>query len=174
MQLKIKGLNSKSYSGHSYAKFLWVIFLCLVGQCFGSAWIVHLKIKELNCNFCPPPFAKAGDLKTHSSRPSVCQSVCLSVSPSVTKTLTWLIPSEVLMIEHWYLACMILVTSPFFWYHVVTLTLTFDLLQGQICCLLLWSFRYKVSLSYMYWYLSLSSRPVLRRCLNPRKNITFS
>ena len=27
---------------------------------------------------------------------------------------------------------MILVTSPFHWYHAVTLT--FDLLQGQICC----------------------------------------
>ena len=38
------------------------------------------------------------------------------------------------MIERWYLACMILVTSPFFWYHVVTLTITFYLLQGQICC----------------------------------------
>ena len=38
------------------------------------------------------------------------------------------------MIEHWYLACMILMTSPFYWHHVVTLTLTFDLLQGQICC----------------------------------------
>ena len=36
------------------------------------------------------------------------------------------------MIEHWYLACMILVTGPFNWHHVVTLT--FDLLQGQICC----------------------------------------
>ena len=36
------------------------------------------------------------------------------------------------MIEHWYLACMILVTSPFYWYQA--LTLTFDLLQGQICC----------------------------------------
>ena len=38
------------------------------------------------------------------------------------------------MIEHWYLACMIFVTGPFNWHHVLTLTLTFDLLQGQICC----------------------------------------
>ena len=81
--------------------------------------------------FCPPPFAKAGDIKSHSSvRPSLRPSVPLSV----TKTLTWLISSEVLMIEHWYLACMILVTGPFNWHQVVTLTLTFDLLQGQICC----------------------------------------
>ena len=29
---------------------------------------------------CPPPFAKAGDIKTHSS-------VCLSLCMSVTKTL---------------------------------------------------------------------------------------
>ena len=75
--------------------------------------------------YCPPPFAKAGDIKTHLS-------VHLSVPLSVTKTLTWLISSEVLTIEHWYLACMILVTSPFNWYHAVTLT--FDLLQGQSCC----------------------------------------
>ena len=40
--------------------------------------------------------------------------------PSVTKTLTFLICSEVLMIEHWYLACMILVTSPFNWHHAWT------------------------------------------------------
>ena len=39
-------------------------------------------------------------------------SVRLSVFPSVTNTLTWLISSEVLMIDHWYLACFILVTSP--------------------------------------------------------------
>ena len=80
---------------------------------------------------CPPPFAKAGDIKTHSS---VCLSVRLSVCPSVTKTLTWLISSEVLMIEQWYLVCMILGSSPFNWHHAVTLTLTFDLLQGQSCC----------------------------------------
>ena len=36
------------------------------------------------------------------------------------------------MIEHWYLACMILVTSPFNWHHAVTLT--FDLFQGRSCC----------------------------------------
>ena len=56
---------------------------------------------------------------------------CLSqnVHPSVPKTLTWLLSSGILMIEHWYLACIILVTSPFYWYHAVTLT--FYLLQGQ-------------------------------------------
>ena len=59
-------------------------------------------------------------------------SVPLSVRPSVTKTLTWFISSEVLMIEHWYMACMIIVTSPFYWYHA--LTLTFDPSQGEICC----------------------------------------
>ena len=39
----------------------------------------------------PPPFAKAGTLKLF--HPSVCLP---------QKTLTWLISSEVLMIEHWY------------------------------------------------------------------------
>ena len=69
-----------------------------------------------NNNYCP----QVGDIKSQSP---VCPSICHK---------NWLISSEVLMIEHWYLACMILVTSPFYWYHAVTLT--FDLLQGQICC----------------------------------------
>ena len=85
-------------------------------------------------SFLSPTFAKAsrcvGTLNLIG--PSVCLSVPLSVRPSVTKTLTLHISSEVLMIEHWYLACMILVTSPFHWHHAVTLT--FDLLQGQSCC----------------------------------------
>ena len=42
---------------------------------------------------------------------------------SVTKTLTWLTSFEILKITHWYLALMILVTSPFNWHHA----LTFDL-----------------------------------------------
>ena len=80
--------------------------------------------------FCPPLSRKRGDIKSHSS---VCLSVRPSLCPSVChKTLTLLIFSEVLIIEHWYLACTILVTSPFHWHHAVTLT--FDLLQGQSCC----------------------------------------
>ena len=82
-------------------------------------------------DFCPPPFTKAGDIKTHML-PSVLLSVRPSVRLSVTKTLTLLISSAVLMIEHWYLACIILVTSPFNWHHAVTLT--FDLPQCQSCC----------------------------------------
>ena len=77
------------------------------------------KINEVD--LLSPAFRESEDIKTHSSVPLF-----------VTKTLTWLISSEVLMIEHLYLACMILVTSPFKWHHVVTLT--FDLLQGQSCC----------------------------------------
>ena len=53
--------------------------------------------------------------------------VCLS-----QKVVTCLISSEVLMIEHWYLACVLFVTSPFNSHHA--LTLTFGLPQGQICC----------------------------------------
>ena len=76
-------------------------------------------------SFCPPPYAKAGDIKTHSS-------VHLSVFPSVTKNFNlarifWSIKDRALI-----LACMILVTSPFNLHHSVTLT--FDLLQGQSCC----------------------------------------
>ena len=47
--------------------------------------------------FCPPLSRKRGDIKSHSS---VCLSVPLSVRLSVTKTLTWLISSELLKIEH--------------------------------------------------------------------------
>ena len=87
-----------------------------------TPWLIIFLAYQLYFDYCPPPFAKAGYIKTHLS-------ICLSVRLSVTKTLTWLISSEVFMIEHWYLACMILVTSPFYWYHAATLT--FDLLQEQ-------------------------------------------
>ena len=80
---------------------------------------------------CPPLSRKCGDIKSHSS---VRQSVRLSVSPSVTKTLTLAITFALLQVELWHLACVFIVTLPFWWYHVVTLTVTFDLLQGQICC----------------------------------------
>ena len=53
---------------------------------------------------------------------------------SVTKTLTLAITFALLQVELWYLACVFFMTRPFRRYHVVTLTLTFDLLQGQICC----------------------------------------
>ena len=89
-----------------------------------TSWFEHRYEKA---SFVVPRLSrKQGILKL--IRPSVCPSVCLSV----TKTLTWLISSDVLMIEHWYLACMIVVSSPFNWYHAVTLT--FELLQGQSCC----------------------------------------
>ena len=67
-------------------------------------------------------------------RPSVRLSVCLSVRPSVTKTLTLAITFALLQVELSYLACVFFVTRPFRWYHVMILTVTFDLLQGQICC----------------------------------------
>ena len=40
---------------------------------------------------------------------------------------------HVLMIEHWYLVCMFIVTSPFL-VPCGDFVLTFDLSQGQICC----------------------------------------
>ena len=61
---------------------------------------------------------KRGTLKL--IRPSVCH-----------KNFNLLISSEVLMIELWYLACMITVTSLFYGYHAVTLTFTIDLCQGK-------------------------------------------
>ena len=84
---------------------------------------------DIHTYFCPPPFAKAGDIKTHwSVLLFVCPFVCLSVCH---KIFNLAYTSEVLMIEYWYLACMILV-SPFDWHHLVTLT--FDILQDQSCC----------------------------------------
>ena len=74
--------------------------------------------------FCPKPFAKAGNIKAH------CPSLRRPVSLSVTKTLTWLMSTEVFIIDHWYLTWIILVISPLYWYHVVTWT--FDLLQGHL------------------------------------------
>ena len=79
-------------------------------------WIIVSRFRE-----------SAGDIKSHSS-------VCLSVRLSVTKTLTLAITFALLQVELWYLACVFIVTLPFWWYHVLTLTMTFDLLQGQICC----------------------------------------
>ena len=67
-------------------------------------------------------------------RLSVRPSVCLSVRLSVTNTLTLAITFALLQIELWYLASVFFVTRPFRWYNVVTVTMTFDLLQGQICC----------------------------------------
>ena len=56
------------------------------------------------------------------------------IRPSVTKTSTLAITFAILQVGLWYLACVFFVTRPFWWYHVVTLMVTFDLLQGQICC----------------------------------------
>ena len=104
--------------------------------------LIMLLIKRPGTN-CPPLSRKRGDIKSHSSsrkrgdiksHSSVSQSVRLSVSPSVTKTLTLAITFALLQVELLYLACVFIVTLPFWWYHVVTLTVTFDLLQGQICC----------------------------------------
>ena len=148
-QLSCDGLNQTDCT------FLWILYMsiiiCNIGcilltdgcqwncstqsslgsrpyRSYGEAWNRYMtscesfSVIKIVLTYCPPPFAKAGELNL--IRPSV--------PLSVTKTLTWLISSEVLMIEHWYLACMILVTGPFNWHHIVTLT--FDLLQGQICC----------------------------------------
>ena len=98
---------------------------------FGVCTFYNVQMFWSFSHIVPRALAKAGDIKTHSS---VCPSLCLSLCLSVTKTLTWLISSEVLMIEHWNLACMIFVTSPFKWHHAMALTFTLDLFQGQICC----------------------------------------
>ena len=80
----------------------------------------------LSLIFCPPLSRKCWDIKSHSS--------VRRRRLSVTKTLTLAITFALFQVELWYLACVFFVTRPFRWYHVVTLTVTFDLLKGQICC----------------------------------------
>ena len=77
-----------------------------------STYRIHMKTStcfirdRLRPGSCLAPIVKAGVIKTHSS-------VFLSVRLSVKKTLTWLIISAVLMIDHWYLAHIFFMTSPF-------------------------------------------------------------
>ena len=97
-----------------------------VQKCEISSLFIFLErdilCKQFLWHFLSPRLLrKRGTLKL--IRSSVCLSLCLSV----TKTLSWLISSKVLTIEHWYLACMILVTGPFNWHHAVTLTFDLDL-----------------------------------------------
>ena len=111
-------------------------FKVLLKQCMSPTGLNIFQIGNIparidqriqNRNFCPPLSRKRGDIKSHSSiRPSV--------RLSVTKTLTLAITFALLQVELSYLACVFFVTRPFRWYHVVTLTVTFDLLKGQICC----------------------------------------
>ena len=53
----------------------------------GTGEGISRSVSNKHC-FCPPPFEKAGDIKSH-----VFQSLCHD--QSVTKTLTWLISSEI-------------------------------------------------------------------------------
>ena len=101
-------------------------FLAIDSRVYGIMTFTMTFIQTIA--FCPRLSRKRGTFKL------ICPSVPLSVCLSVTKSLTWLISSEILMIWYWYLACMILVTSPFNWHHAVTLTLIFDLLKGQSSC----------------------------------------
>ena len=77
----------------------------------------------LYCNvldFCLPCYLKLGNNKTHSS---VWLFACHKNFNLAH--IFWKINDRTLM-------CTILVTSPFIWQHAMTLT--FDLIHGQICC----------------------------------------
>ena len=90
---------------------------------FTASCVLAYQSSYFRC--CPPLLRKRGDIKSHLS---ICPSLCPSDRPSVCH-------KNFNKIEHWYFACMILVISSFKWRHAVTLTLTFDLFQGQSCCL---------------------------------------
>ena len=109
-------LNIKCFAGDTFSRFL--TSLC-------TFFSISLFLFLCNIHIIVPHFRESvGTLNL--IRPSVCLSV--------TKTLTLAITFALLQIELSYLACVFLVTRPFRWYHVVTLTVTFNLLQGQICC----------------------------------------
>ena len=61
----------------------------------------------------------------------ILKPIPLSVRLSAKKILNWLISSKLLLIEHCYLTCMVLVTSRFL---KKDFCLVFDLLQCQMCC----------------------------------------
>ena len=129
---KVLVLKNCSFSQYWYHTLWWASIIIYW-------WFIVPRFRE-----------KRGDIKSHSF-------VCPSVFPSVTKTLTLAITFALLQIKLWYLACVFLVTRPFQWHHVVTLTVTFDLLQGQICCrawvhnslnLLVWNLLCKHTVQY--------------------------
>ena len=71
--------------------------------------------------------AKAGDIQTHSF------TYLFIIRLLVTKTLTWLISSEVCYCDRTLILGMHCpCDKPFNWHHA--LILIFDLLQGQTCC----------------------------------------
>ena len=85
---------------------------------------------------CPLLSRKRWDIKSHSS-------VCLSVSPSVCLSVCLSVCHKNFNLGHNFcnitgraliFGMCVLCDNPFRWYHIVTLTVTFDLLQGQICC----------------------------------------
>ena len=88
-------------------------------------WKKETLSRSLLVSVCCPRFCESVGTSN-----LILQSVCLSVRLSVTKTLSLAITFALLHVELWYLACVFFVTRPFRWYHVMT----FDILQGQICC----------------------------------------
>ena len=105
------------------------VFLGLVAvgsSCSGATrYLMVTKTKNFTyfCDCCPQRFFETGRTWNWFIGLSICLSVCHT-------NFNLSISSEVLIIKHWYLACMIFVTSPFNWHYAVT----FDLFQGQICC----------------------------------------
>ena len=102
-------------------------------------------------DFCPPLSRKRGDIESHSSVPlSVCLSVC---HKNFNLGHNFCTITDRALILGMCVPC----DKTFRWYHVVTLTVTFDLLQGQICCragdhnslnLLVGSKSYPISMNY--------------------------
>ena len=112
---KVRYLSSTISTG-SVAHWIWSWTL--------KSWIVGST--PIRGDILSPAFAKARGHYISFVRPSV--------RPSVTKTLTLAKTFTLLQVELWYLACVFVETRHFRLYHVVTLMVTFDLLQCQICC----------------------------------------
>ena len=86
-------------------------------------WNLHKTVRRVDLDpmfYCPPLLRKHGDIKSHLS---VCHKNYNLGYNFCTITGRASI-----------LGIVFFVTRPFRWYHFVTLTVTFDLLKGQICC----------------------------------------
>ena len=111
----------------------WIIQSKVGPDIKGSRWAVFLLSVSWNWH----PHTVSGQrvlilFISHSRRDRYRQCLCLEQLKIRQTSSGRVVSSEVWMIEHWYLACMILMTSTFYWYHEVTLT--FDEIQGQIRC----------------------------------------
>ena len=133
----------KNKPDHSFRKFLDPPMSCIHFPPFNPEMIETQNV--INCfrvqrNFntyngrCTRKYFQSASYQLGKSFNSSCASVYAVKFGKIQQALTLAIIFALLQIELLYLACVSFVTRLCRWYHVVTLTVTFHLLQGQICC----------------------------------------